>query len=110
VAFHEAIFHPAALTAIRSFPKVVKQELGETVLKIQWGATIGMPLSRPMPDVAPGASELRIRDRSGIYRAFYLRRSSTGAVIVFHAFQKKTQKTPRREMELGKKRLREVLQ
>ena len=110
MAFREAIFHPAALAAIRTFPKAARQELGETLLKIQWGATIGMPLSRPMPDVAPGVSELRIRDRSGIYRAFYLMRSSTGALIVFHAFQKKAQKTPRREMELGQRRLREVLQ
>ena len=110
MALPEAIFHPAALAAIKSFPKAVKHELGETLMKIQWGATIGMPLSRPMPDLAPGVCELRIRDRSGIYRAFYLVRSSAGAVIVFHAFQKKTQKTPRREMELGKRRLREVLQ
>jgi phage-related protein len=31
------------------------------------------------------------------------------AVLIFHAFAKKTQKTPDREIELGKKRLKEML-
>ena len=109
MALRAAVFHPAALSVIREFPKAVKRELGEALLKIQWGAAIGMPLSRPMPDVAPGVQELRIRDRSGIYRAFYLSRSADGAVFVFHAFQKRTQKTAPREMILARKRLREVL-
>jgi phage-related protein len=34
---------------------------------------------------------------------------SSRGVIVFHAFMKKTQKTAAREIELGRKRLREVL-
>jgi phage-related protein len=35
-----------------------------------------MPPSRPMPSVGPGVEELRIRDRSGIYRAFYYTKSA----------------------------------
>jgi phage-related protein len=31
------------------------------------------------------------------------------AVLIFHAFAKKSQKTPDREIELGKKRLKEML-
>jgi phage-related protein len=31
------------------------------------------------------------------------------AVLIFHAFAKKTQKTPDREIVLGKKRLKEML-
>jgi hypothetical protein len=54
-----AIFHPAALSAIREFPKGARREIGEAVLKIQWGASIGMPLSRPMPSVARGVHERR---------------------------------------------------
>src|SRR5260370_4838449 len=37
-----------------------------------------MPLSRPMPSLSPGAAELRIRDRTGIYRAFYLQPFAAG--------------------------------
>jgi len=63
-----------------------------------------MPLSRPMPSIEPGAAVLRIRDLTGIYRAFYYSRSPRG-ILVFHAFVKKTQATPKRELDLGKKRL-----
>lgn len=56
----------------------------------------------------PAPPELRIRDAAGIYRAFYLVKVAD-AVLVFHAFAKKTQKTPDREIELGKKRLKEML-
>ena len=68
-----------------------------------------MPLSRPRPSIEPGAAaELRIRDRAGIYRAFYYSRSPRG-ILVFHAFEKKTPATPPRELDFGKKRLKELL-
>jgi len=103
-----AIFHPAARAAVRSFPKDVRQELGKAIYDLQRGDVLSMPLSRPMPSVDPGAAELRIRDQSGIYRAFYYTRSARG-ILVFHAFVKKTQATPARELDLGKKRLKELL-
>ncbi len=103
-----AIFHPAALAAIRLFPEDVRRELGKAIFDLQRGETLAMPLSRPMPSVAPGAAELRIRDRTGIYRAFYYVRSSRG-ILVFHAFVKKSQATPRHETDVGKKRLKELL-
>jgi len=67
-----------------------------------------MPLSRPMPAVAPGVQELRVKDATVTVRVFY----ATGkgdAIAVFHAFLKKSQKTPMREIDLGRKRLQEVL-
>lgn len=103
-----AIFHPAARTAIRLFPKDVRLELGKAIYDLQQGAVLAMPVSRPMPSIAPGAAELRIRDRSGIYRVFYYSRSSRG-ILVFHAFVKKSQVTPQQELNLGKKRLKELL-
>ncbi len=103
-----AIFHPAARAAIRSFPEDVRRELGKAIFDLQKGAVLAMPLSRPMPSIEPGAAELRFRDRSGIYRAFYYTRSLRG-ILVFHAFVKKSQATPLRELSLGKKRLKELL-
>lgn len=61
-----------------------------------------------MSSVASGVEELRIKDAAGIYRVFYFTRSAKG-IIVFHAFVKKSQKTPRNEIELGRKRLKEML-
>ena len=61
-----------------------------------------------MPDVAAGVSELRVRGADGIYRAFYVFKVED-KVVVFHAFKKTTQATPRFEIELGAKRLKELL-
>src|ERR1700747_522085 len=60
-----------------------------------------------MPSVARGVAELRISDRSGIYRAFYYTQSPRG-ILVFHAFAKKSQATAKHELELARKRLKEL--
>lgn len=67
-----------------------------------------MPNSRPMPTVAAGASELRVKGDDGICKVFYYTADPAG-VLVFHAFVKKTQRTPPREIELARKRLKELL-
>ena len=103
-----ALFHPKALEAIRSFPKRARHDIGEAVLELQKGSRLTMPLSRPMRSVGSGVQEIRVRDAAGIYRAFYVVQSARG-VIVFHAFEKRTQKTPRSEIQLGRQRLREIL-
>ncbi|HLG20965.1 MAG TPA: type II toxin-antitoxin system RelE/ParE family toxin [Bdellovibrionota bacterium] len=92
----------------RGFPKAARSELGKAILKLQKGSILTLPLSRPMRQVGPGVEELRVRDASGIYRAFYLARIED-QVLVFHAFQKRTPKTPQREIDTGKRRLRELL-
>lgn len=69
---------------------------------------MGLPHARAMSSVDKGVYELRVRDGQGIYRVFYLLKSEDG-IFVFHAFTKKTQATPRTEIELGRKRLLEML-
>lgn len=103
-----AIFHPSAREAIRSFPEDVRRELGKAVFDLQRGEVLAMPLSRPMPSVSPGVAELRIRDRSRIFRAFYYMNSPRG-ILVFHAFAKKSRATQKQELDLGKRRLKELL-
>ena len=102
-----ALFHPKARDVIRTFPEEVRKELGKAILDLQKGFSLSLPVSRPISSIAPGAEELRIRDRTGNYQAFYYTKS-THSVSIFHAFVKKTQKTPPREIELGRKRLREM--
>lgn len=51
--------------------------------------------------------EMRMKGRDGIARAAYV--TATGRrVVVVHVFSKKTQKTPRREIELALRRAKEV--
>ena len=61
-----------------------------------------------MSSVAAAAEELRVKDRSGAYRVFYYTKLAD-SVLIFHAFAKKTQKTPPQEIALAQKRLREML-
>jgi phage-related protein len=101
--------HRSAREVIRRFSKDVRVEFGSALIKVQLGMTLGLPVSRPMPGIYPGAHEFRFRDASGIQRVFYYVKSLRG-ILVFHAFSKKTQKTPQLEIELGRKRLMEMLE
>lgn len=103
-----AVFHPNARRDIKEFPEAVRRELGKAIFDLQKGNSLGMPLSRPMPEVAAGVEELRVRDSAGIYRTFYYKKSKRG-ILILHAFEKKTQKTPYREMETARKHLKELL-
>jgi len=51
--------------------------------------------------------EMRLRGRDGIARAVYVT-AKAQRVVVVRVFQKKTQKTPRRELELALRRAKEV--
>jgi len=99
--------HGKARDAIRSFSKPVRQDIGELLLKLQLGVTLGMPISRPMPSIRAGVHELRLRNAAGIYRVFYYLKSEDG-ILVFHAFTKKTQTTPQNEIKIAVKRLLEM--
>jgi len=100
--------HKKAREAIRGFSKEVRRELGSALMKVQLGMTLGFPLSRPMPSIYPGAHEFRFRDSNGIQRVFYYLKSQRG-ILVFHAFTKKSWKTPASEISLGQKKLKEML-
>ena len=102
------IFHPKTREVVHRFPEAARARLGRELFQLQMEEVLPMPRSRPMPVVATGVSELPVRDENGIYRVFYYTASPRG-ILVFHAFVKKTQRTPPLEIELARKRLKEVL-
>jgi hypothetical protein len=57
--------------------------------------------------IGKGVHELRLRDRSGVYRVIYYLAGSS-AIYLLHAFMKKKNHTPQQNIEIAKKRLREV--
>ena len=87
----------------------IKKDLGSILSLLQMGESVGMPDVKPMPSVAKGVSEIRIKDQSGIYRAFFIIETDLG-VLGFHGFKKKTQQTPQNEIDTGKKRLKVFLE
>ena len=61
-----------------------------------------------MPSIGQGVEEIRVTDESGAYRVVYVARRAD-AVYVLHAFQKRTQATPQKDIETAKRRLAELL-
>ena len=54
----------------------------------------------------PGLFEIRVEDQGNIYRIFCCM-DEGNLVILFNGFQKKTQKTPRKEIETAKRIMNE---
>lgn len=96
------------LKEIEEFPEDVKADLADALARLDEGHTLSMPLSRPMPSIGKGVHELRFRDRSGVYRVVYFL-AGASRIWLLHAFHKKTQQTPKQNIDLARKRLQEVL-
>ena len=94
-----------SLKCLRQFPEDARNDAGYQLDKVQRGE---QPTDfKPMPSIGKGVEELRVWDDSGTYRVVYVARWAD-AVYVLHAFQKKTQATSKRDMELAKKRYTEL--
>ena len=63
---------------------------------------------RPTPIVGVGVIEIRVH-AEGEYRVFYVAKFED-AVYVLHVFAKKTRKASSLDIELGKRRYRELLE
>lgn len=73
----------------------------------EFGLLIGAPTVRPIEGIRK-LWELRVKTADGAVRLFYVARTERRFVIL-HGFIKKTAKTPQKELNLARKRLREVL-
>jgi phage-related protein len=63
---------------------------------------------KPMPSVGLGVNEIRVRV-AGAHRVIYVAKFLE-AVYVLHAFEKKSQKTARADIELARMRFRALVQ
>lgn len=95
-----------SLQCLRDFPADARHDAGYQLDKLQRG--LQPDDFKPMPIIGKGVQEIRIREESGIYRMIYTARLPE-AVIVLHAFEKKTQRTSKRDIELAKDRLSELM-
>ena len=90
-----------SLRSLREFPDDAKQDAGYQLDRVQHG--LQPDDFKPMPTIGKGVEEIRVRDDSGAYRVIYTARLAD-AVYVLHAFQKKTQATSKRDIDLAKQR------
>ncbi|MFP5276349.1 MAG: type II toxin-antitoxin system RelE/ParE family toxin [Acidobacteriota bacterium] len=102
----EVEFLGDSLKAISEFPKNARQAAGRQLARVQKG---NQPDDfKPMPEIGKGVEEIRIREQSGIYRVIYTARLAD-AIYVLHAFQKKTMRTSKQDLEIAKRRFQQLM-
>lgn len=85
-------------------PKIQARMLKLLELIEKYGANLGPPHTEPMGD---GLFEIRAKAQEGIGRSLYCYLKGKH-IIVLHAFIKKSNKTPKSELSLAKRRKTEI--
>ena len=95
----------SARTDLRAFPVAARRTAGFQLRRVQHG--LDPDDWKPMQSIGPGVREIRVHTDSE-HRVFYVARFED-AIYVLHAFQKRSRKTPKRDLQLARERLRTVL-
>ncbi len=85
------------------FSDAARREAGFLLRMLQQGERVGLPKSRPMPQVGARCHELRINDEGVTWRIVH--RLDEDAVVILEVFEKKTRKTPKPVIAVCKNRL-----
>ena len=94
-----------SLDRIRGFPESARQDGGYQLDKVQHGEE---PDDwKPMKTIGPGVREIRIATDGNQYRVIYYAKLKDD-ILVLHAFMKKSERTPTKEIELTRKRFLEL--
>lgn len=95
-----------SLKVLTDFPKAARQNAGRQLERVQRGQS---PIDfKPMPEIGREVEEIRIREESGAFRVIYTARLPD-AVYVLHVFQKKTQRTAKRDIEIARLRFGKLM-
>jgi len=95
----------SSLQDLRAFPEDARRRAGFELRRVQQGL---QPTDwKPMANVGTGVEEIRIGTGQE-HRVFYVARFEE-LVYVLHAFEKRSRKTPARDIEVARDRLRQVL-
>jgi len=91
---------------LKALPTADRRIVGFDVATAEFGWPVGMPLCRPL---GGGLWEVRSSLTHGwIARVVFC--ASAGHMVLLHGFVKKTQKTPQADLDLARKRQKEVEQ
>lgn len=93
---------------IDKFPFKIKEKILDAISDLRDGVIILMPISRKMEGMGPGIFELRFKERSGIYRIIYFVKKDD-AIYLIHGFQKKTNKTSQKDIEVSIQRIKRLI-
>jgi phage-related protein len=91
---------------IRTLQPSIQSKLARDIdLLRQAGPSLGMPQVRPL--AGHGFSELRTQSGRNLVRVFFF--ITGNRIVLLHAFTKKTQATPRHELQVAAIRQREYM-
>jgi phage-related protein len=94
-----------ALADLRGFPADAQRDAGFELRRVQQG--LDPNDWKPMLSIGPGVREIRIH--TGLeHRVFYVA-SFAEAMYVLHAFEKRTRKTPKHDLQRAQDRLRALV-
>jgi phage-related protein len=97
------VFLGDSIARLRQFPDGARRAAGFQLDRVQRG--LDPDDWKPLKSIGDGVREIRVRDVAGAFRVIYLA-TLPDAVYVFHAFQKKTPRTPARDIALAQSRYR----
>lgn len=94
-----------SLEIVRRYAADVRRAIGSELRLLQTGQE---PVhARPLKTVGRGVWELKISEKAGQFRVIYVTKRRD-RIYVLHAFQKKTQRTPQRDLDLARTRFKEI--
>lgn len=88
---------------LKSLPEAEKAEVGKDILAVQFGWPLGLPL---VDHVEGDIWEVRTKLVNRIARVLFVVNGST--MVLLHGFIKKSQKTPKPDLDLAKERLKRL--
>lgn len=88
---------------LKNLDREERKLIGADIKTVEFGFPIGMPICRPMGD---GLFEVRTNLPQGIARVLFC--IHEGEMVLLHGFIKKSQKTPKQELNLALERKLEV--
>ena len=100
------VFLGHSLKELKTFPQIAKREVGFQLDNIQRG--IEPNDWKPMKGIGAGVREIRVQHESE-YRVIYVAKFEE-SIYVLHAFQKKTQKTSKHDLEIAKRAYKSILE
>ena len=90
---------------LKNLPKEDMRTIGFDIKTVQYGYPIGMPLTRVLHGTG-GLEEVRCNISNGIARVIFYVEDNT--MVLLHAFIKKTQETPKKELDVAIKRYKDL--
>ena len=90
---------------LKNLPKEDMRTIGFDIKTDQYGYPIGMPLTRVLHGTG-GLEEVRCNISNGIARVIFYVEDNT--MVLLHAFIKKTQETPKKELDVAIKRYKDL--